>query len=146
MTTQRDFDYQALWNTALSGARSRHGLADTAPDQSDEREPAALTDAFGYFLLMSYAEALRQAYATPWLTLEGLDSARWKAMEKYRLHPHQARSMVEQDLEWALFAELREFALPDQALKACRPALEAAGLTSLLIPAAPASAGDRDRQ
>ncbi|GHB22779.1 hypothetical protein [Salinicola rhizosphaerae] len=130
MNTENAFDYDALWQTATQGAGARHGVPSAGDDGGRHQE--ALTDAFAYFLLRCYAESLRMSLASRWLPLEGLDSARWQAMRKLNMHPHQARSLVEQDLLWALHDELRQFSLPPEARNACRPALNEAGLGQLL--------------
>ncbi|MCE3026388.1 MULTISPECIES: hypothetical protein [unclassified Salinicola] len=132
MKERADFDYQALWQTALHGALSKHGLARSETNTQEPAYQEALREAFGFFLLTSYAASIRESRATPWCPLEGLDAARLVAMEKLHLHPHNARSMIEQDLLWALHPELCEFTLPEAARDTCRQTLDAAGLADCL--------------
>ncbi|WP_353979467.1 hypothetical protein [Salinicola endophyticus] len=135
MQERADFDYEALWQTARQGALSKHGVARSEADTQNPAYQEALREAFGFFLLTCYAASIRESRATLWCTLEGLDAARLVAMEKLKLHPHNARSMVEQDLIWALQSELREFTLPEGALNACRQTLNDAGLSECLADA-----------
>ncbi|WP_106419752.1 hypothetical protein [Salinicola tamaricis] len=132
MQESADFDYAGLWQTALHGALSKHGLARSEANTKDPAYREALCEAFGFFLLTCYATSVRELRATPWCPLEGLDAARLVAMEKLHLHPHNARSMIEQDLLWALHPELCEFTLPEAAQDTCRQTLNAAGLADCL--------------
>ena len=132
MQESADFDYEALWQTAFQGALSKHGVDRSEASNQDPAYQEALREAFGFFLLTCYAASIRESRATPWCTLEGLDAARLVAMETLKLHPHNARSMVEQDLIWALQSELRQFPLPEAAQNVCRQTLSDAGLATCL--------------
>ncbi|MDT0499686.1 MULTISPECIES: hypothetical protein [unclassified Halomonas] len=141
-TNMKPMAYRTEWIRAREEAAEKHQVfSDRGRDE--EALSRAMKEAFRNYLLHCYADNVRQELGTPWAPLEGLEAARFSAMEKLRLMPDAAGKLTTEDLAKVLHRELHGFTLPRPAAEACRGDLCEARLYPMLQPHEPeATNGD----
>jgi len=124
-------DYPNVWDELLK--TSQRWVREEYPALDSQQAAAkALSDCFSRFLLVCSGQEARQTRAAPWAPLAGRRVLELLVMEKYNWTPDTARALNDADMILALHKELSRFKLPDEALDACRPDINAAGLEGFI--------------
>lgn len=124
-------DYPTVWDDLLKAAQ--RWVSEEFPSlDSQQAAEKALGHCFPRFLLACFGQEVRQTRATPWAPLAGHRVLELLVMEKYNWTPDIARTLNDSDMILALHKELSRFKPPEEALSACRPDINAAGLEGFI--------------
>jgi hypothetical protein len=95
---------------------------------SRERDMQAVTLAVGRLKFECLCRTVRAQHATPWNRLEGIEAARFRALQRFSWTPDYVRTLSRDDLMFALQDELRELQLPAEAVHAATSWVNTYGL------------------